>query len=168
MASSSGGLPGPQHAGFWSTVFGGSQPYSGSGAQQPAFTFTAPSMPLSVLGPPSGPSNGFPSSIYAQQPVGSAQDRESSSASNPGHSTSPEVSNGKAGSSGEDRAASAGQGDNEERIKKTRKRQQTSCSECHRRKQKCNQVCHQWFRSIRCCNKPQLTPMVLHLTESTM
>lgn len=168
MPSSSVTMPDPQQPGFWSTVFG-NQPYGINLSQAaPAFTFNGGSgsatAPMTAYGSgstawpgvPPAASNGngsFGQQPQRQQSGQSAAGGRNSSASQHEHSTSPELANSKSASRDNDGGTA------EERQKKTRKRQQTSCSECHRRKQKCNQVRH-----VMC-----IAPLAdLHLTESSI
>lgn len=136
-------IPDPQQPGFWSTVFG-NQPYGMNPAQgAPPFTFgtgSSASMPPYTSGTTTStalPFGAYNTVQHIQRPQrqqsGQSSNGQKESGSNPGHSTSPELYNGKVNTGRHS-------GGPEERLKKTRKRQQTSCSECHRRKQKCNQV----------------------------
>lgn len=146
-ASSSAALPDPRQPGFWNTVFGGTQPFASGPAQHPpTFSFAAPAMPMPSAGSISGvgTSNGYPPASYSHGPHQQQQQRNghdlgerSISASTQEHDTSPELATRKSASSSVPQMSNNG---GNAGTRKTRKRQQTSCSECHRRKQKCNQV----------------------------
>lgn len=128
-------MPDPQQSGFWNNLFG-NQPYGMNSSQAISqFAFGAGSAPPMPYGSGSAVFNNPPH--VQQQPQrqqsGNSSNGQREGSSNNEPSTSPDLPNGKAAGSRKSSAA-------EERLKKTRKRQQTSCSECHRRKQKCNQV----------------------------
>lgn len=148
---SSASVPDQRDLGFWSTVFG-NQPFGvNSSKAGPPFAFNAAAMqsipPYASGGPdtsngvpPVAHSTGGPHVQQQQQPHRQQSGQSSNgqgigSTSNYSHSTSPELANAKTN-------LSSSNGAPDEKPKKTRKRQQTSCSECHRRKQKCNQVGH--------------------------
>ena len=128
-------MPPPNQPGFWNSIFG-NQPYGMTSSQAiPPFAFGTGSAPPLPYGSGSAAFNNVPhmQEQPQRQQSGHSSNGQREGSSNNEHSTSPDLPNGKAAGSRKSSAA-------EERLKKTRKRQQTSCSECHRRKQKCNQV----------------------------
>lgn len=124
----------PQQAGFWNALFvqpnGGMRDSNGN----TSFQFGLPAMPR----PASASNNTTFTSPLSREFIHPQDIATNGNGSGNGHSASPDEAAPRSASAA---SASVGNnGGNGDKGRKTRKRQQTSCSECHRRKQKCNQV----------------------------
>jgi hypothetical protein len=151
--SSSVIMPDPQQPGFWNTVFGSQfaapqqqqQQLAGNGAPAAGLSglplpFTFSSAPLSSLQPVQHNSNNYNGATFPPGVAHRTNSNDSGSTSNHQASTSPTALTGSAPIRTTSNGSQSASNGNTEKGKKTRKRQQTSCSACHRRKQKCNQV----------------------------